>query len=191
MNDFYEMYICDRSVSVQNLLFILEDDNLHNKCLTDMYDNLPMYLSFAKRYNDLKALFDHPEYSNKAKKEWNLYVMMVSNKAKDDQREAKMLHDYPQLRKSNDYCKSIHLGCLLFPHKSVNEKYSNMVVIVEGMGIAYFIFDGDTITLTKCLDRKLNPCLEEFNIVPWEQVSLESFENAMKIFAQKENVVPN
>ena len=184
--NFYERYIENKEVPLDKILAELDkpiDDR------EDIRENLPIYLCCAKRYDDLKKLFSHEKYREEAKRESEMHEWLEEGRKRDEEREAKMLKDFPLLKPLNTSCRKIWWICRLdYPYKSVHVENSNMIISGDGFGMAYFYLASEKdIKVIKIGDPEMKLVFEKHQICEDRTISIDVLEQGMEEFAKKIN----
>ena len=149
---------------------------------------------WADRWTDVKRLLDDPLYGERARMEWDFHEMMVCQRARDDQRVAKMLDDHPELRTLYETCKQVWCICdMFYPHISIYVEVEHQLLCItgDGLGLAYFdvetLKNGGKLTLVKNNDDKLGIVFERVGIEQDVATTLTKLEVAMAVFRRKTN----
>lgn len=152
---------------------------------------LPMWLTYADRWADIKQLQKHknPLIAKRAKTEWFWHNELARSQALDDQRKTAytgILKEISRLLDKVWWIADIH-----YPHESNNVPESNCCITGDGMGLAYFIFDGDQsdtiVQVVKVVDPKLVSVFEPRGIYQGGTTTLSELRDALLSFRFREN----
>jgi len=182
--DFNRAYIENKDISLDIILAELDKDHDDDIGVEDIQKNLPLYLIWAKRFDDVKKLFNHTKYGEIAKNEMELYKWLEKGRKSQEEKEEKMVKDFPFFNPLNLICRKIWWICRLsYPWKSPNVKNSNMMISGDGFGMAYFNFVSEKdIKVIKIYDTKMKAVFNKHQIYVDQTISIDVLERAMEEF---------
>jgi len=184
--DFNKAYIENKDISLDVILTELDKD--HDN-VEDIRENLPMYLRWAKRFDDLKKLFSHTKYGEMAKSELSMYEWLEKAREEEEKKEATMIETFPFIGPLNILCRKIWWICRLsYPYKSLHVKNSNMMISGDGFGMAYFYFASkEDIKVIKIADPEMKSVFKKYQMCEGKIISIDILEQAMEEFTKKVN----